>query len=343
MDFTEELRLFSNRIMQIKDKIQTEEAVKTSIILPFFHLLGYDIFNPEEFIPEYTTDVGIKKGEKIDYVIMNDLSPVLLIEVKNCPDKNLKRHVSQLFRYFAVSKARYGMLTNGFSFIFYTDLDEKNIMDTESFFQFDILNLSDKDITEIIKYTKSNFNVDEIHESASGLRYLNKIKQLIITQSKKPSDAFVNYILGEMNIGRKTKTLVDTFRGYTKSSLKNLIVDNGQTINKDNSLQIEKIENQLTLTQIETESFYIVKSILRKIINPDIITFTNCEEYFTIILENNSENWICKISIKSKREISLPHNNEEGEITYEFDSIDDLYELDKEIMDIAKKLKITNP
>jgi len=134
MDFTEEIRKFSNRIMQIKDKIQTEEAVKTSIILPFFHLLGYDIFNPEEFIPEYTTDVGIKKGEKIDYVIMNELSPVLLIEVKNCPDKNLKRHISQLFRYFAVSKARYGMLTNGFSFIFYTDLDEKNIMDTESFF-----------------------------------------------------------------------------------------------------------------------------------------------------------------------------------------------------------------
>jgi len=326
--------------MQIKDKIQTEEAVKTSIILPFFHLLGYDIFNPEEFIPEYTTDVGIKKGEKIDYVIMNELSPVLLIEVKNCPDKNLKRHISQLFRYFAVSKARYGMLTNGFSFIFYTDLDEKNIMDTESFFQFNILDLTDKDIIEINKYTKSNFNVDEIHESASELRYLNKIKQLIISQCKKPSDAFVNYILGEMHIGRKTKSLVDIFREYTKASLKTLISDNGNTINIDNKLNVENVENRIAMTQIELESFYIVKSIIRKIIVPGNITFLHSDMYFTVILENNSEKWICKVSTKNKREITLPYNNEAGEITYEFESLDDLYELDNEIIDIAKKLTL---
>lgn len=342
MDFTEELKLFSNRIMRIKDKIQTEEAVKTSIILPFFKLLGYDIFNPEEFIPEYTTDVGIKKGEKIDYVIMNELSPVFLIEVKNCPDKNLKRHTSQLFRYFAVSKARYGMLTNGFNFIFYTDLDEKNIMDTESFFQFNILDLNDKDIIEISKYTKTNFNVDDIHESASELRYLNKIKQLIISQSRKPSDAFVNYILGEMHIGRKTKSLVDIFREYTKLSLKTLIIDNKKSVNNDTNRDGENIENQLAMTPIEIESFYIIKSILRKIINPEIITFINNESQFTVILENNLEKWVCKISIKNKG-ISLPYGNEVGEIHYDFESIDDLYELDDKIIDIARKLIITTP
>ncbi|MCB2291668.1 type I restriction enzyme HsdR N-terminal domain-containing protein [Clostridium sp. CS001] len=338
MDFMEEIKLFSNRIMQIKDKIQTEEAVKTSIILPFFNLLGYDIFNPEEFIPEYTTDVGIKKGEKIDYVIMRESSPVLLIEVKNCPDKNLKRNVSQLFRYFAVSKARYGLLTNGFSFIFYTDLNEKNIMDTESFFEFNILDLNDKDIIEISKYTKNNFNVDEMYESASELRYLNKIKQLIISQSKKPSDAFVNYILGEMNIGRRTKTLVDTFRTYTKASLKILLTDNKQSIINGNNFDVENIENPITMTQLELESFYIVKSILRKIIEPENITFIDSATYFTVIIANNSEKWVCKVHMKNKRQISLPYNNEVGEIFYDFESIDDFYELDNELMDIAKKL-----
>ena len=335
MDFTEEIKLFSNRVIQIKDKIQTEEAVKTSIVLPFFHLLGYDIFNPEQFIPEYTTDVGIKKGEKIDYVIMSELSPVLLIEVKNCPDKNLKRHISQLFRYFAVSKARYGMLTNGFNFIFYTDLNEKNIMDTESFFEFNILDLTDKDIIEISKYTKNNFNVDEIYESASELRYLNKIKQLIISQSKKPTDAFINYILGEIHIGRKTKTLVDIFREYTKTSLKNLIVDNKHN---SNNLYVENIDNAITMTQIEMECFYIVKSILRKIIKPENITFVDSGTYFTVISDNNLEKWICKLYMKGKNEIVLPHNNDVGELCYDFDSIDDLYDLDKDIIEIAQKL-----
>jgi len=340
MDFTEEIKIFSNRIMQIKDKIQTEEAVKTSIIMPFFHMLGYDVFNPEEFIPEYTSDVGIKKGEKIDYVIMSELSPVLLIEVKNCPDKNLKRHISQLFRYFAVSKARYGMLTNGFKFIFYTDLDEKNIMDTESFFEFNILELTSNDIIEIAKYTKSNFNVEEIYESASELRYLSKIKQLIISQSKKPSDSFINFILGEMHIGRKTKTLVDTFREYTKTALKSLIADNKLCINYDNNSDLENIENSISMTQTEMESFYIIKSILRKFIEPENINFIDNETYFTVIIKNSPEKWVCKISLKNKTEIALPYNNEAGEITYDFESIDDLYDLDNQLIDITKKLLI---
>jgi len=338
MDFTEEIKLFSNRIMQIKDKIQTEEAVKTSIVLPFFHLLGYDIFNPEEFIPEYTTDVGIKKGEKIDYVIMSELSPVLLIEVKNCPDKNLKRHISQLFRYFAVSKARYGILTNGFKFILYTDLDEKNIMDTESFFEFNLLDLNDKDIIEISKYTKGAFNVDEIYESASELRYLNKIKQLIISQSKKPSDAFVNYILGEMHTGRKTKTLVDVFREYTKIALKSLISDDKQKVNYDNSLDFENIQSQITMTQLEIESFYIVKSMLRKVIAPENINFIDSDTHFTIVVENNPEKWICKINLKNEKQIILPCTNDVGELSYDFESIDDLYELNNQLVDIVKNL-----
>jgi hypothetical protein len=338
MDFAEELKLFSTRIMKIKDKIQTEEAVKTSIVLPFFHILGYDIFNPEEFIPEYTTDVGIKKGEKIDYVIMDELSPVLLIEVKNCLDKNLKRNVSQLFRYFAVSKAKYGMLTNGFTFIFYTDLYEKNIMDTESFFEFNILDLNDENIIEINKYTKSNFNVDKIYESASELRYLSKIKRLIISQSKKPSDAFVNYILGEMQNGRKTKALVDTFRQYTKVSLKNLLIDNKQNSNISSDIESESVDKPTTKTQIEIESFYIIKSIIRKIIDPKNITFIDKETYFAVIIENDLERWICKLYMKNKMEIGLPYDNEVGEITYNFESIDDLYDIENEIIDIAKKL-----
>ena len=70
MDFIEKLTDFSNRIESIKRNILTEEATKTSIILPFFQLLGYDVFNPYEFVPEYTADAGLKKGERVDYAII---------------------------------------------------------------------------------------------------------------------------------------------------------------------------------------------------------------------------------------------------------------------------------
>lgn len=58
MDFISELKDFSNRVSHLKENINTEEATKTSIVLPFFQLLGYDVFNPLEFVPEYTADTG---------------------------------------------------------------------------------------------------------------------------------------------------------------------------------------------------------------------------------------------------------------------------------------------
>lgn len=97
---TEELKTFSQRVSQLQEHVATEEATKTSLVAPFFQLLGYDIFNPAEFCPEYTADVGIKKGEKVDYAILINGNPIILIEVKSI-NKNLDKHSSQLFRYFA--------------------------------------------------------------------------------------------------------------------------------------------------------------------------------------------------------------------------------------------------
>lgn len=121
MDFIDQVKQFAKRVEGMKDTIQTEEATKTSIIMPFFSLLGYDVFNPNEFIPEFTADVGIKKGEKVDYAILSDGSPVILIECKWIGEP-LEKHDSQLFRYFGTSKAKFAILTNGLIYRFYTDL-----------------------------------------------------------------------------------------------------------------------------------------------------------------------------------------------------------------------------
>ena len=122
MDFIDQIKQFSERVSKLMDGIQTEEATKTSIIMPFFSLLGYDIFNPDEFVPEYTADVGIKKGEKVDYAILRDGNPVILIECKWIGE-NLQNHDSQLFRYFGTSTAKFAILTNGRFYKFFTDLE----------------------------------------------------------------------------------------------------------------------------------------------------------------------------------------------------------------------------
>jgi Uncharacterized conserved protein len=134
MGFEESIKSFADRTNAIKNNILTEEATKTSLIMPFFQILGYDVFNPQEFTPEYVADVGIKKGEKVDYAILdNNGEPVLLIEAKSVNDI-LTKHDSQLFRYFGTTKAKFAILTNGIIYRFYTDLDQQNIMDEKSFF-----------------------------------------------------------------------------------------------------------------------------------------------------------------------------------------------------------------
>jgi hypothetical protein len=76
MDFKDQIKLLSERVIKLKDNICTEEATKTSFVLPFLQALGYDVFDPMEVVPEFTCDVGIKKGEKIDYAVHKDGMPL---------------------------------------------------------------------------------------------------------------------------------------------------------------------------------------------------------------------------------------------------------------------------
>ena len=128
MDFKDQIKQLSDRVVKLKENIQTEEATKTAFIMPMIQALGYDVFDPTEVVPEYTCDIGIKKGEKIDYAIHKDGQPIILIECKHWKE-DLSSHNGQLFRYFHVSNARFGILTNGIIYRFYTDLVEKNKMD----------------------------------------------------------------------------------------------------------------------------------------------------------------------------------------------------------------------
>ena len=169
MDFIDEIKQFSKRVDGLKDNLTTEEATKTSLIMPFFALLGYDVFNPDEFVPEYTADVGIKKGEKVDYAILNNGEPVILIEAKWVKEE-LQKHDSQLFRYFGTSKAKFAILTNGITYRFYTDLEETNKMDEKPFLEINMLDIKEAQVAELKKFKKSAFSIDEIFNTASQLK-----------------------------------------------------------------------------------------------------------------------------------------------------------------------------
>jgi len=72
MDFIEQLQSLATKTNKLCSVLQTEEATKNALIMPFINILGYDIFDPTEVIPEFIADIGIKKGEKVDYAIVKD-------------------------------------------------------------------------------------------------------------------------------------------------------------------------------------------------------------------------------------------------------------------------------
>src|SRR5690625_3790859 len=127
--------------------------------MPFIStVLGYDVFNPLEVVPEFTADVGVKRGEKVDYAIMRDGEVQILVECKSSNDALRVEHASQLFRYFSVTNARIAILTNGQVYKFYTDLDAPNKMDDRPFLVLDLLAIDETLLPELRKLSRGTLD-----------------------------------------------------------------------------------------------------------------------------------------------------------------------------------------
>jgi hypothetical protein len=223
MDLIDRLRDISARIPKQIDHIHTEEATKNAFVLPFISSLGYDVFNPIEVIPEFTADIGVKKGEKVDYAIKKDGQIVMLVECKWCNCNLDQITPDQLARYFNVTDSRFGLLTNGIYYKFYSDIERANIMDPKPFFEFNMLDIDEHRTEEIKKFSKSLFDLGKIVEAASELKYTNEIKNVFAEELSNPSDGFVKFFTGRVYSGKMTKPILEQFSKVVKKALSQFI------------------------------------------------------------------------------------------------------------------------
>ena len=344
MDFIEELRNLSARIEKQKDLIQTEEATKNAFVMPFINLLGYDVFNPAEVVPEFTADVGTKQGEKVDYAIFKDDEVVMLIECKRYGDDLTDVHTSQLYRYFSVVHARFAVLTDGVLYRFYTDLEEPNKMDAKPFLDFNMLDIQPSLVNELKRFTKPSFDLDETLIAASDLKYTKEIKQTMTVQLESPAEDFVRFFLSSVYTGVKTQAVIRQFTDIVKRALNQFM---NEAINQrlqsaitkgnpadppieidepdDDELDDEDSEPRIVTTEEELEGFYTVKSIVREVVTPDRIVHRDTISYMTVVLDNSRRKQICRLYFNGPRKY-LGVINEEGERErVEIGSIDDIY------------------
>jgi hypothetical protein len=339
MDFKDQVKLLADRVSKMKDNIQTEEATKNALIMPFIQTMGYDVFNPLEVVPEFVADIGIKKGEKVDYAIIKDGNPIILIECKHW-SADLDPHNSQLFRYFHTTRAKFGILTNGIMFRFYTDLVENNKMDEKPFFEFRIDDMKEAQVEKLKEFTKSNFNLESINNTASELKYMSELRNLIIKDVSDPSEDFTKYFAKSVYPSVVTAKVLEMFKSLVKRSFHQYIND---TINErlktalaTEQQKVEQIakeeltsniteETRVVTTAEEMDAFYIIRAILCSKVNVSRINVRDNQSYCGVLLDDNNRKPVCRLYFNGKKkQIGFFDNDKEEKLN--LDEVNQIYE-----------------
>lgn len=358
VSFSDGLAGLAKKIRDTRNSVQTEEATKNAFIMPFIStVLGYDVFDPSEVVPEFIADVGVKKGEKVDYAIFKDGQVQILIECKKIGDTLDLRYASQLFRYFAVTSARIAILTNGQHYHVYTDGDLPNRMDEKPFLIFDLLDIDRTLVPEIQKFSKESFDIESVVSAAEELKYIGGIRRIIAAEVKEPSEEWVRLFVNRIYEGRTTQKILDQFRPLVAKALNQYVGDQvnsrlktalgddapdpnrsaelappappapiGQAAIAESVSVVDVMDSDVVTTDEELEGFNIVRAIAVSEVGPERIHHRDGKTYFAILLDNNNRKPIIRLHLngKSVKYVTTFESGKDG-IRRDIGSVVDIY------------------
>ena len=335
MDFVDEVRTRSGRFAKRVDHLDTEEATKSALVLPFIQMLGYEIFDPTEVVPEFTADVGTKKGEKVDYALMWNGKPVILIEVKKYGNNLAEEEMSQLLRYFTtVTDARFGILTDGITYRFFSDLDQPNVMDPKPFFEFNMLDFTEPQVEELKRFTKSAFKPSEVVDAARELKYTTEIKRVLAEELASPSADFVLFVIRRVYQGRVTPAVRDQFASLAKQAFAHFINERisirlKSALEREEGGGAESSERETSeeygqseepaFTALELEALQIIKAIVRDVVDVRRLSLRSSKVYCSVVLHDTDQKndygrvW-CRLRLRTGNlRLSFVDQGKEGE------------------------------
>lgn len=346
MELIEKLNNLASKIRQQGAAIQTEEATKNAFIMPFIAtVLGYDVFDPTEVMPEFVCDVGTKKGEKIDYAVLKAGDVQILFECKKLGEPLNINHAGQLFRYFHVTSARIAILTNGQVYKFFTDLDQPNKMDEKPFLELDLLDIDEHAVPELAKLTKAAFDVESIISAAGELKFIGQIKRFIASEFATPSDDFVRFIAAHVYEGTITQKVREQFAELTKKATAQYLGDQvnerlksaisgapavpltaaGSPPEAGSEAAQDEAEDKINTTLEEMEGFHIVKAIVRAAVDVRRIAMRDTQSYCGVLLDDNNRKPICRLHFNRGQKYLGTFDQEKNETRNPIESLDDIY------------------
>ena len=332
MNFIDAVTRLAARAQEQISLVTTEEATKNALVMPLINALGYNVFDPSEVIPEFTADVGIKKGEKVDYAIVIDGKPMMLWECKTVGTPLDLKHASQLYRYFGCTDARFAVLCNGIDFWFYTDLDAPNKMDAKPFFEFSMRDVNERAVGELAKFGRGDFNLENILSDASELKYLKQLKKCITDEYEKPSDEFVRLLTTRVYNGSFRSSVKEQFAGLVERAFRDFVRDRvnarlklaldgsggessyavpAEAESQSSEAETEVADSVITTAE-ELDAYHLVRAILARDFDPSRIAMRDTKSYCGVLLDDNNRKPICRLRFNySQKYLALMGANRE--------------------------------
>lgn len=344
MDLQTNLAELQKRTTEHREVLLTEEAAKTALVMPFIRALGYDVFNPSEVVPEYTADVGTKKGEKVDYAICDSGKVKILIECKPSTVALNLNHASQLFRYFSVTDARLAILTNGVVYQFYSDVEAPNKMDDKPFFTFSMDSLKPGDIKTIEKFAKSDFDIEKIVAEAGLLKLQSLLRKELEKEFSDPSEEFVRMMASRVHDGRITSQVRENFSKMLVNAIATLVRD---LVNERLSTALNAAspvlpeeeaptvaasgEEVIVTTAEEISGFHIIQAIASKLVQPKRVVMRDAKSYCAILLDDNNRKTIARLHFNGVTTKYVGTFTEKAEQRHLISELTDIYQLAPQI------------
>ena len=343
MDLIDHLQALAARAQQTSESLTNEEATKMALIAPFIQALGYDIFNPCEVKPEFAADLpGIKQGERVDYAVLDRETgiPKILVEAKPYRTDLSHTEMGQLSRYFAATHARIGILTNGRVFQFFSDLDNKNLMDTRPFAELDLFDLRSAPIEQIKQMSKSMFDLDLLLSSAERLKYLRAVKERIKEELTDPGEWLVRELIRDVvdakrissqQIEKLKPVVIDAIKSYINDRINERLhtaLEAEQATKAEEeeeaATEAEAQEEGATFTEEEREGLYIVRAICATDVEPQRLSEKDTKTYCNVLLDGNSWKSVMRMYFNgTQKKLEIFDDQEPRMVS--IDSLNDIY------------------
>lgn len=266
-------------------------------------------------------------------------------------------YAGQLYRYFSVTDARFGVLTDGIRYLFFSDIDKENKMDDRPFFEFNLLQFGESQVEELKKFAKTSFNLETIISTASNLKYHKELVTEIRAEFESPSEEMVRLLAGRVHSGRYTQQVKEQFTGLVQKAMRDFVRDqvndrlktaletDKHEFSPTGDAAAEPFDEQLIedsgieTTSDELDAHRIIQAIGAELIDPERITMRDAKSYCAILFDDNNRRPICRLFF-SKNKMRILIFTPVEEVKFDLEKVTNIYryrELIKEAINQYEK------